>query len=331
MLTLPVRVLLASAVLAMVGVSCSDDSDDDAGPPTSVGVTAGATTTPTATTVAPPTTLAPTTTPPATRYYLSLGDSYASGFEAGVGNTTNGFAYQVAETSTTSAHPLELVNFGCAGATTTSLVTTKGCPAPALGPGAAPYDTQTQLEAAEAFLEAHPGQVDLITVSIGGNDVTACGRNPDPVTCVSSALGGISASVPGIVQRLRAAAGPDTVIVGTTYPDVILGEWVRGAPNGQQLATLSVAAFQNLINPALQQAYASAQGTFVDVTAATGAYGPLTDLTELAPYGSIPVPVAKVCELTYYCEQQDIHPKPAGYAVIADLVFDAFVAARQTG
>ena len=137
--------------------------------------------------------------------------------------------------------------------------------------------------------------------------------------------------MPGIVQRLRAAAGPDTLIVGTTYPDVILGEWVSGAPNGQQLATLSVAAFQSLINPALQQAYASAQGTFVDVTAATGAYGPLTELTELAPYGSIPVPVAKVCELTYYCEQQDIHPKPAGYAVIADLVFDAFVAARQAG
>ena len=100
------------------------------------------------------------------------------------------------------------------------------------------------------------------------------------------------------------------MIVGTTYPDVILGQWVSGAPNGQQLATLSVAAFQNFINPALQQAYASAQGTFVDVTAATGAYGPLTELTELAPYGSIPVPVAKVCELTYYCEQQDIHPKP---------------------
>ena len=280
MLKLPVRIVLASAVLSMVGASCSDDSDDDAGTATTVATTAAATTTPTTTTVAPTTSVAPTTTAPATRYYLSLGDSYASGYEAGVGNTTNGFAYQVAETSSASPYPLELVNLGCAGATTTSLVTTKGCPAPALGPGAAPYDTQTQLEAAEAFLQAHPGEVDLITVSIGGNDVTACGGAPDPVTCVSGAVSGISASVPGIVQRLRAAAGPDTVIVGTTYPDVILGQWVSGAPNGQQLATLSVAAFQNFLNPALQQAYASAQGTFVDVTAATGAYGPLTELTE---------------------------------------------------
>ena len=201
------------------------------------------------------------------------------------------------------------MNFGCAGATTTSLVTTKGCPAPALGPGATPYDTQTQLEAAEAFLQAHPGQVDLITVSIGGNDVTACGRDPDPVTCVSGTMGGISASVPGIVQRLRAAAGPDTVIVGTTYPDVLLGEWVWSNLNGQQPATLSVAAFQNFINPALQQAYASAQGTS-STSPRRGADKHLTELTELAPYGSIPVPVAKVCELTYYSARAGHPPQP---------------------
>jgi hypothetical protein len=109
---------------------------------------------------------------------------------------------------------------------------------------------------------------------------------------------------------------------------VILGQWVTGDPNGQQLATLSVAAFQTLINPALAGAYAGGQGQFVDVTAATGAYGPLTDLTDVPPYGSIPVPVAKVCELTHYCEQQDIHPNEAGYKVIADLVSDAFAKAR---
>jgi lysophospholipase L1-like esterase len=299
-----------------------------------VATTAVAATTPTttpATTIAPSTTVAPTTTAPVTRYYVSLGDSYASGYQPAVGNTTDGFAYQVADASTASPYPLELVNFGCAGATTTSLLTTIGCPAPALGPGAAPYDGQTQLEAAQSFIRSHPGQVDLVTISIGGNDVTSCGRNPDVATCVGGAVSGINTNLPVIAQALRAAAGPDTVIIGTTYPDVILGDWVTGAPNGQQLATLSVAAFQNFINPALQQAYASAQGTFVDVTAATGAYGPLTELTDLAPYGAIPVPVAKVCELTYYCEQQDIHPKSAGYTVIADLVFDAFVAARQAG
>ena len=165
-------------------------------------------------------------------------------------------------------------------------------------------------------------------MSIGGNDVTPCGTNPDVGTCVGTAMQSINTNLPMIAQRLRAAAGPQTLIVGTTYPDVILGEWVSGTANGQQLATLSVGAFQSLINPALAQAYQAVGGQFVDVTAATGAYGPLTDLTTLAPYGSIPVPVAKVCELTYYCSQHDIHPNQAGYKVIADLVLASYLEAQ---
>ena len=146
-------------------------------------------------------------------------------------------------------------------------------------------------EAAETFIREHPGEIGLITLSIGGNDVTACADAVDPVACVTSAVDGISTNVPEILQRLRAAAGPETVIVGTTYPDVILGQWLDGTPEAQQLAALSVTAFKQLINPALAKAYADAGGEFVDVTAATGAYGPMTELTALAPYGEIPVPV----------------------------------------
>ena len=206
-----------------------------------------------------------------------------------------------------------------------------GCPSVALGPGAAPYDSQTQIEAAEAFLQAHPGQVDLITVSIGGNDVTKCAAQPDPVPCVTGAVSEVSTNLTTIVQRLRAAAGPDVLIVGTTYPDVLLGSWVSGNPSDQQLATLSVTAFKSLINPTLQKAYESVGGQLVDVTAATGAYGPMTDTTTVDPYGIIPVPVAQVCDLTYYCAQHDIHPNPDGYKVIADLVLQAYLASPQAG
>jgi lysophospholipase L1-like esterase len=232
--------------------------------------------------------------------------------------------------SKASAHPLTLFNVGCTGATTTSLLDTKGCPAAALGPGATPYNTETQIEAAEAFLKAHTGTVSLITVSIGGNDVTKCARDPNVAQCLGGALTTVNTNLPVIAQRLRAAAGPNTLIVGTTYPDVILGEWVSGAPNGQELAKLSVGAFQSLINPALAKAYSSVGARFVDVTAATGAYGPLTNLTNLAPYGSIPVPVARVCQLTHFCALQDIHPNPTGYKIIATLVY-AVYAKSQTG
>jgi lysophospholipase L1-like esterase len=276
-------------------------------------------------TVAPPTMVATTAAAASAPYYVSLGDSYAAGYEAGQGNTDNGFAYQVVDEAAAASHPLVLVNFGCGGATTSSVLEAKGCSRRGLGPGAAPYDEQTQLEAAETFLRDHPGEVELITLSIGGNDVTACAAAADPVACVTTAVEGISTNVPQILQRLRAVAGPDTLIVGTTYPDVILGQWLEGTPDAQQLAALSVTAFKELINPALANAYAGAGGIFVDVTEATGAYGPMSELTALAPYGEIPVPVAKVCQLTYYCAEGDIHPNADGYQVIADLVVDAYL------
>jgi lysophospholipase L1-like esterase len=321
--------LVAGLALGATACSDSDDSGDSAATTAATSAATTSSAPPATTAITVPTTLATTTTTaPGPRYYVSLGDSYASGWEPGVGNTTNGFAYQVADGAATAGTPLELVNFGCAGATTTSILTTAGCPAEALGPGATPYDGQTQADAAEAFLRAHPGEVELITVSIGGNDVTRCGVDPDPVACVGTAVGSINQNLPVLLQRLRATAGADTLIVGTTYPDVILGEWVSGAPNGQQLATLSVTAFQAIINPALQAAYTAAGAEFVDVTAASGAYGALTDLTPVAPYGNIPVPVAKVCELTYYCEQRDIHPRAAGYELIADLVLQVLAAGQ---
>ena len=126
------------------------------------------------------------------RYYVSLGDSYAAGYQPGKGSTTDGFAYQLVDEADAQQHPLELANFACSGATTTSLLNDVGCPSVALGAGAAPYDSQTQIEAAEAFLQAHPGQVDLITVSIGGNDVTKCAAQPDPVPCVTGAVSEVS-------------------------------------------------------------------------------------------------------------------------------------------
>jgi len=69
-----------------------------------------------------------------------------------------------------------------------------------------------------------------------------------------------------------------------------------------------------------KESYAAGKGKFVDVTEATGAYTPLDQLTALAPYGEIPVAVAKVCQLTWYCEKGDIHSRRSGYGVIADLI-----------
>ena len=186
--------------------------------------------------------------------------------------------------------------------------------------GAILYPQTTQAAAAEAFLAAHRGHVGLITVSIGGNDVTACAAQANLIPCISAAVVGITQNVTSLAKALRAAAGPKVPLIGLTYPDVVLGAYVYPTlpptPAAVALAQLSVVAFKSLINPALVHAYAAAHGVLVDVTAASGAYTPLTTTTTLAPYGTLPVAVAKVCTLTWYCKEGNIHATTKGYTLI---------------
>jgi lysophospholipase L1-like esterase len=260
---------------------------------------------------------------PKQQYYVSLGDSYAAGFQPtapGKGATTrNGFAYQVPTLAKARGYRYKLVNFGCAGATTVSLLEQDDCAPRALGPGGRQYAGRTQIAAAERFLRRHRGKIGLITVSIGGNDVTKCARGADPIPCVVAAVTAINQNVIKISKRLRTAAGPKVRIVGITYPDVILGQWI-GENANQDLARLSVTAFKDFINPALSKAYTAVGGTLVDVTAATGAYGSLDELVALPSGTLVPKPVAEVCRLTYYCQFRDIHARTSGYRLIADLV-----------
>ena len=253
--------------------------------------------------------------------YVSLGDSYATGYQVtpeGARNTRNGFAYQVPGLASKRGHRLELVNFGCGGETSASLLERVAvCRGPA--PGGREYAGTTQIHAAETFLRGHRDRVKLITVSIGGNDVTACARAADPVACVGTAVQAVERNVAEIATRLRKAAGPRARIVGITYPDVILGLWT-GPDANQDLARLSVFAFKELINPALSRGYEAAGGRLVDVTAKSGAYGSLDELVPLPSGELVPRPVARVCALTYYCEFRDIHARTSGYRLIARLV-----------
>jgi lysophospholipase L1-like esterase len=254
-----------------------------------------------------------------TTYYVSLGDSYSVGYQPVLGATPGYTAYVARKTR------LTLVNFGCGGATTTSILHDVGCPdvLPHTA-GGMTYPTTTQAAAAEAFITAHAGHVGLITVSIGGNDVTACASAASPVSCVATADTNITTNVTALGQGLRAAAGPKVPIIGLTYPDVILGEYVYpsvpATASRISLAKLSVIAFKSLVNPTLAKAYRQSNAAFVDVTAATGAYIPLTKTTSLKPYGTIPVAVANVCTLTWFCALANIHARSVGYSFIGKLI-----------
>jgi lysophospholipase L1-like esterase len=262
-------------------------------------------------------------------YYVSLGDSYSVGYQPGKGSTFGYTGYVAARTH------LTLANFGCGGATTGSILDAVGCSADLSAKfGRISYPTTTQVGAAETFIHAHAGHIGLITVSIGGNDVTACASASNPISCVATAVTGINTNVTALAAALRNAAGPEVPIIGTTYPDVILGSYVYPSQPATAttiaLAKESVVAFRSLINPALQKAYGSVLGRFVDVTMATGAYGSLTKTTKLKPYGTIPVPVAKVCTLTWFCAQGNIHAKTVGYNLIGKLIVGSYQAAKQS-
>jgi lysophospholipase L1-like esterase len=268
-------------------------------------------------TITVPTTAAQAATRAPT-YYVSLGDSYSVGFQPGLGSTPGYTVYVARHTR------LTLVNFGCGGATTTSILNLVGCPNVLPHTvGGVTYPTTTQIAAAQAFISAHRGHIGLITVSIGGNDVTGCAAQVNPIPCVGTAVNNIKTNVTTLAGDLRTAAGPGVPIIGSTYPDVILGTYVfphnPAPPSTVNLANLSVTAFKSLINPALSMAYASAGGSLVDVTAATGAYTSLNRTVKTKAYGTIPVPVASVCALTWFCTQGNIHARTPGYTLIGKL------------
>lgn len=250
-----------------------------------------------------------------TTYYLSLGDSYSVGYQpnpttGATGGASAGYTAVVA-----AAEHMTLENFGCGGATSSSLLSFDeyycgstshtdnpdeyGPPALSASRGHAALG-KSQVQDAETFITSHRGDVGLITVSIGGNDVTPCafaavGHPVDGKTsalsCVDAVMPGVETNVKTVVEDLHSslAANDDSTakIVGITYPDVLLGLYVNTGPSGSpantpefptssanhSLAGDSQLAFKDFINPDLSTAYTSvAHGLFVNVTELTDGY-----------------------------------------------------------
>ena len=253
-----------------------------------------------------------------TSYYVSIGDSYSVGYQPVPGGPTPGYTGYVAKKL-----KLTLENFGCGGATSGSVLTVTGpCGSNGFGPpagtGLAPVPSgETQIQAADDFITAHHGQIGLVTVSIGGNDITSCAGAANPITCVSAALSTVNANVNTLMSDLETALnGETTPIVGLTYPDVILGEWVANPPN-TSIANLSAIAFKDLINPDLKTDYTSVpNGKFADVTEAKPLTLSLTKTKKFGAHGVVPVAVIEVCKLTWFCSSQapgNIHATSKGY------------------
>jgi lysophospholipase L1-like esterase len=192
---------------------------------------------------------------------LSLGDSWAAGVgDVEEGGYVNRLYDDLREQYNCRVKPqtpapakcdkLELRNISRGGATTTTLI-------------------DSQLPVAVGLLQDRNGDrrptndVEVITVTIGGNDVfgpvvTACsgGVTPTCQAAVASAFASYQTNLTQILGTLRAAAGEDTDIVATAYDNplpycqlaalapvaALVLEGGNGVPFGLNDITRSVAA-----------------------------------------------------------------------------------------
>jgi GDSL-like Lipase/Acylhydrolase family len=201
-------------------------------------------------------------------YYVALGDSVP--ISDGPGSYPNLIL---------AHHPgrqLQLENMAVSGETTTSMIS---------GP---------QYWEATTFLNLHKGQIALITIDIGGNDLLPCIEATDVQTCVANTLVTVKSNLRSMLAGLRAAAGPQVPIIGMNYFNPLLGDWLAPPGPAQTLLADSVSAVL-LLNGDLAQVYGEAGSPVADVFDAFHT----SDLSQMvhSHWGLVPLAVKKACTL----------------------------------
>lgn len=147
-------------------------------------------------------------------YYLALGDSLAYGlqpdFVDNQGYPQDFFANLQAHGTTT------LVNLGCTGETTVTFIN-GGCIYRTIFP---PHDSYSgsQLAAALAFIQQHPGQVSPVTVDIGANDLLpAINAQTCLTTNLTATVQTIAVNLHSILSQLHTALNGTGDLITMNY------------------------------------------------------------------------------------------------------------------
>lgn len=241
-------------------------------------------------------------------YYMALGDSITFGYQPNL-NFSSGFADDVFN-DLIPANVTQEVNYACAGETTTTMIQ-GGCIARFAHHG---FYTGPQLDAAVAFLKAHPGEVSPVTLEIGANDML-----PDlnESSCIASPLAAID------LQTM------DNNLTTVILPRLLVALQTASGHQAGDLVML------NYYNPFAQVCPTSQAfiHTFNDHLAADAAqlHVPITDI--YAAFGGDAHMAEYVCKgyldasgqrhpYTWMCNAQfhDFHPTSYGYLVMARAV-----------
>jgi hypothetical protein len=244
-----------------------------------------------------------------TFYYLSLGDSLAYGIdvprmlsEVAAGNfdpTTfnQGYTDLIAARLRTFSSGIQVVNYGCPGTTPDVFM---------YAPCGFAYPLHnafsgTQMDAALAFIAAHPGQIALITLDLDvfepemGQMVTYCNFAP---ACVAqylpTALAYLKARLDTLFARLHAAAPNVKVVVNSMYnPYSTLAPWTDTVILGGNNVLIASAHSAGLVVADMYPAFDPAANRAVTL-----------------------------CTLLYLClASHDVHPTPAGYVAMASTMW----------
>jgi lysophospholipase L1-like esterase len=241
---------------------------------------------------------------PPGHFYLALGDSLAFGYQQARFNANfpseppaaynTGYVDDFAAKLVGVRPSIQTVNDSCPGETSGSFLN-GGCPYTSYGFALHNSYSGSQMDAALAFLRAHPGAVSPITLDIGSNDfnglISTCGLAG--TTCLAQGAPPILSQYAANLSRMLAAlrdAAPQSEIIVMQYYDPY-------AP--VQPLSIQIVQQQNSIIAAAAATY---QARVAD------AFTPF-NLTTPQPQ--------TLCTLSLICSQGDIHASDAGYAVIA--------------
>lgn len=253
------------------------------------------------------------------QYYLALGDSYGYGYiDANTppdpycqAPTAPGYVCVFYRALKTINKNLQLVNMSVPGAGSCILIygTLAGSPCP--NPLHAPA-VPSPLDAAVAFIKAHPGQVNPVTIDIGGDDLLPLVPRAitDPAgtaALLPTVLQNYQKNLDTILAALQAAGGPNLNVIVIGQPNPLIGLSTAGLPAG--LADLAASALTNL--DAIMRAEAAKYGDrFIDEMAvfnAVASQGPGLFMAAQSLAGG---------DIT----KLNIHPTPAGYALYGQAV-----------
>lgn len=246
------------------------------------------------------------------RSYLALGDSLAFGysqakFESLLPNEDpaaydTGYVDDVGNVLKLRNPRLQVVNDGCPGETTDSFIAGP-CQYQLAFPLHHPY-SGSQLSDALAYLAAHRGRVNPITIDIGANDAlgvikTACNLEAACIAAHAPALfAHVAANLGSILTQLRAKAPNAKIIVLGLYNP--FGAAIAG---GDELTAQ--------LNQTMARVAAGARARFANPLPFFNPPGPLEQPT--------------ICLLTNMCTAQvDIHPTDLGYEVLAGVVLGQY-------